>query len=139
MREVRDVFEELDYENKVFLTSEWRVAAFIPIYLFLLPHPYFNHPSALYNERVKFLIELTECETSKECYEKIINNKFDPIHYIYLELEDNNTHLTLDISIDNFPEGREYYEIEFNIYLFQDEEYFEEIEINGEIIYRTKY
>lgn len=59
LTEVREIFEELDYEDKVFLTNEWGVAALIPIYLFLLPDPYFTHPSALYNQRVKFLIELS--------------------------------------------------------------------------------
>ena len=135
----RDIIEELDYEDKIFLTSEWRVAMFLPIYLFLLPKPYFNHPSALYNQRIEFLIELSECNSSKEFHKKIINNKFDPIDYFYLDLKDNSTILRFVIIIEDFPNESYYEKIEFKRELFQDEKYFEEIEIDGEIIYRTKY
>ncbi len=139
MREIRDIFEELDYEDKVFLTSEWRIAAFLPIYLFLLPNPYFAHPSALHNERVKFLIKLSECNSSKEVYKKIVNNKFDRIDYIFLTLKENSTKLVFAFEIDNYPEGRDFHDIEFKIELFEDEKYFERIEINDALIFRTKY
>ncbi len=137
--EVRDIIEELDYEDKVFLIEKWEVAMFMQIYLFLLPNPYYNHPSALYNERVKFLIELSECESSKEFYDKIMDNKFGPIDYFYLDLEDNSTKLVLQVAIEKFPDGRDYYDIEFNIELFENENLFERIEIDGELIYKTKY
>ena len=133
-----DIFKELDYEDKVFLTNEWRVAAYIPIYLFLLPNPYFSHPSALYNERVEFLVELSECDSSKKFHKKIINNKFGPIHYFFLDVEDNSTKLVFDVAVEKFPDGREYYEIEFERELFEDENLFEEIIIDGKLIYRTK-
>lgn len=139
MHEQREIFEELDYEDKVFLTNEWRVAMFLPIYLYLLPNPYYSHPSALYNQRIEMLIELSECETPKEFHKKIFNNKFGPIDYFYLDLENNGTKLVLDVAIEKFPEAREYYEIEFKIELFQDNDLFEEIIIDGELIYRTKY
>ena len=139
MREIRDVFEELDYEDKVFLTSEWKVAMFLPIYVFLLPNPYYSHPSAQYNRRVEFLIELSKSDTSKEFYDKIINNEYGPIDYFYLDLEDNNTKLVLDVAAETYPHGREYFEIEFDVELFKDEDYFEEIIIDEKLIYRTKY
>ena len=139
MREERDIIEELDYEEKVFLTNEWRVAAFLPIYLFLLPNPYYSHPSALYNERVEFLVELSECESPKKFHDKIMNNRFGPIDYFYLDLEDNSSKLVFEVAIEKFPEGREYYEIEFKIELFQDEDLFEEIVIDDVVIYETKY
>ena len=67
-----------------------------------------------------------------------MDNKFGPIHYFYLDLEDNSTKLVFDVAVEKFPDGRDYYEIEFDRELFQDEKYFEEIEIKGKIIYRTK-
>ncbi|MFX1443903.1 MAG: arabinofuranosyltransferase [Promethearchaeota archaeon] len=139
MDEQRKIFEKLDYEDKVFLTNEWKITMYLPIYLFLLPNPYYNHPSALYNQRIEFLVELSECDSSKEFYDKIMNNKFGPIDYFYLELKDNNTKLVLEVAVENFPEGRDYYEIHFDIGLFKDDRYFEEIQINDVLIYRTKY
>ena len=139
MAEVRDIVEELDYEDKIFLTNEWRVIMFLPIYLFLLPNPYYSHPSALYNERVKFLVELSECNSSKKFHDMIIDNEFGPIDYFYLDLENNGTELVFDVPVETYPEGREYYEIVFKIHLFQDDDLFKEIKIDGVLIYRTKY
>jgi hypothetical protein len=138
-KDLIEIFEELDYEDKVFLTNKWRVAAYIPIYLFLLPNPYFSHPSALYNERVKFLVELSECDSSKKFYDKIIDNEFGSIDYFFLSLRHNATKLVFDVAIEKFPDGRDYYEIEFDRELFEDEDLFEELEIDGKIIYKTKY
>jgi len=139
MAEEREIFEELDYEDKVFLTNEWEIIMFLPLYLFLLPNPYYSHPSALYNERVEFLVKLSECKSSKEFYDMIIDNKFGPIDYFYLDLNDNGTKLVFEVAVETFPDGREYYEIEFEIELFQDEDLFKLIEIDGELIYKTKY
>lgn len=137
-----DVIDELDYEDKIFLTTHRAVASYRPIYLFLLPNPYFSHPSALYNERVKFLIKLSECETSKEFYEEIMDNKFGQIDYFWLDIE-NSTDISSDfvfgVAIEEFPEGREYYDIVFKWELFNNPKYFKRHEIDGEIIYETKY
>ena len=100
-----EIFEELDYEDKVFLTSKFRVAAYLPIYLFLLPNPYFTHPCALYNQRLKFLEELSECETSKEFYEKIMDCKFGPIDYFFLDSV-NSTDFVFTAPTEEFPAGR---------------------------------
>ncbi len=134
-----DIFEELDYEDKVFLTTKYRVAAFIPIYLFLLPNPYYSHPSSLYDERVKFLVELSECETPKAFHKKVVNNPFEPIDYFFLDLENNHTVLVFKVAVERFPDGRDYYEIKFDRILFQDPDLFKEIVIEGKIIYKTKY
>lgn len=48
------IFEELEYEGKVFLTKHWRVAAYIPIFLFIPYNPMYSHPAALYNQRINF-------------------------------------------------------------------------------------
>jgi hypothetical protein len=139
MADEREIFEELDYEDKVFLTNEWEIIMFLPLYLFLLPKPYFNHPSALYDQRIKFLIELAECNSSKEFHKKVINNEFEPIDYFYLELKHNSTRLAFTIIVDDFPDDRYYERIDFKKELFMDEEYFEEIKIDDELIYKTKY
>lgn len=70
----------------------------------------------------------------------IIDNKFGPIDYFYLDLEDNSTKLVFNVQIDNYPdEGEEYIEIKFKIELFEDEDFFEKIVIKEELIYRTIY
>ena len=134
-----DIFKELDYEDKVFLTTKYRVAAFIPIYCFLLPIPYYSHPSSLYNERVRFLVELSECEDSKSFHKKVTKNEFEPIDYFFLDFEKNDTILVFEVAIERFIEGREYYEIKFDRTLFQDPDLFEEITIEDKIIYETIY
>lgn len=136
-----DIIDELDYEDKVFLTPNKAVAAYRPIYLFLYPNPYFSHPSALYNERVKFLIKLSECETSKEFYEEFMDSKFEPIDYFWLDIENSSdiySDYVFAFAIEEFPEGREYYEIIFKWELFNNPKYFKRHEIDGEIIYETK-
>ena len=50
-----EIFKELDYEDKVFLTQYYEVAAFIPLYFFIANNPHFSHPSSLNNERIRFL------------------------------------------------------------------------------------
>jgi len=134
-----DIFEELDYEDKVFLTTKYRVAAYIPIYLFLLPNPYYSHPSSLYNERVKFLVELSECESPEAFHKKVVKNSFEPIDYFFLKFENNYTVLVFKVAVETFPEGRDYYEIKFDRALFQDPDLFKEIIIEDKIIYKTKY
>ncbi|MFX1383552.1 MAG: arabinofuranosyltransferase [Promethearchaeota archaeon] len=133
-----DVIEELDYEDKVFLTNNYKVAAYKAIYLFLLPNPYFTHPSALYNERVKFLEDLADCKSSREFYEKVIDNKFDIIDYFWLDT-DNNTDFVFEFAIENFPEGRDYYELTFNKELFENTRYFKKHIIDDDIIFETRY
>ena len=134
----REIFEELDYEDKIFLTNEYGVIIYLPIYLFILPNPYANHPSALYEERVKFLVELSECKSSKSFYEKVIDNKFDQIDYFYLDYNNDSSKFIFTVAIEIFPEGREYYDIEFDESLFTNEKYFKKIVIDGEIIFKTK-
>ena len=134
-----EVIEELDYEDKVFLTSNYKIIGYLPIYLFLLPNPYFTHPSALYNKRIKFLVDLSESETSKEFYDKILDNEFSPIDFFWLDENDNSTGFVFTVPVDDFPDGRTYYDINFRNELFNDPEYFEKIVIDGEIIYETKY
>lgn len=136
-----DIVDELDYEDKVFLTSYKTVAAYRPIYLFLLPNPYFTHPSAMYNERVKFLVKLSECDTSKEFHEEIMNGKFEPIDFFWLK-EDYSTDIYSDflfgVAIEKFPEGRESYDIIFKLELFNNPKYFKRHDIDGDIIFETK-
>jgi len=132
-----DIIKKLDYEDKVFLTNRYYAVDFLPIYLFLLPNPYFSHPSALYNERFKFLIELSECNNSKEFYELIVDNKFGDIDYFWLEIN-NSSDFVFSAAIEKFPNGRKYYDIVFKHEMFENEKYFKKIVIEDEIIYKTK-
>ena len=134
-----EIIENLDYEDKVFLTNNYKVIGYLPVYLFLLPNPYFTHPSALYNERFKFLVDLSESESSKEFHDKIINCEFGPIDFFWLDENENSSAFVFIAPIDDFPEGRTYYDIIFRNELFDDPKYFEKIEINGDIIYETIY
>ena len=135
-----EIFSELDYENKVFLTQYYEVAAFLPIYLFIVHNAHFSHPSALNNERIKFLKELSECDSSKEFYDKIMENKFGPIDYFILEPADENaTEYIFDTAeLEYFPE-RWNVKIYFKAELFESRSYFERRKIEGVIIYKTIY
>lgn len=135
-----DIFLELDYEDKVFLTQYYEVAAYLPIYLFIVHNAHFSHPSALNNERAKFLKELSECKSSKEFYDKIMNSKFGPIDYFILEpCDDNATEFLFDTAqLEYFPERWDV-KIYFREELFESSSYFERYKIKGEIIYRTIY
>ena len=134
------MFLELDYEDKVFLTQYYEVAAFLPIYLFIVYNAHFNHPSALNNERIKFLKELAECDSSKEFYEKIISSKYGPIDYFILEpCDDNATEFLFDTAqLEYYPERWDV-KIYFREELFESESYFERNKIKGVIIYKTIY
>ncbi|MFX0137107.1 MAG: arabinofuranosyltransferase [Candidatus Hodarchaeota archaeon] len=134
-----DVIDELDYEDKVILTQFRTVAAYRPVNLFIFPNPYFSHPSALYNERVKFLVELSESKSSNELFKDATDNKFDVIDYFWLEPINNNTEFLLTVAVEQFPEGRDYYEIVFKKELFENPKYFKKLEIDGDIIFETKY
>ena len=136
-KETIDKFKKLDYEDKVFLTYYYKVAAYLPIYLFLSPGPYFSHPCSLHNERIKFLEKLSECDSSKEFYKKIMDSKFGPIDFFYLEDVDNATHFEFSAQTEDFPEGREFYDIKFKAALFTDRRYFKKYNISGDIIYET--
>jgi len=135
-----DIFLKLDYEDKVFLTQYYEVAAFLPIYLFVVHNAHFSHPSALNNERIKVLKDLSECTSSKEFYEKIMNNKFGPIDYFILEpTNDNATEFLFDTAeLEYFPE-RWNVKIYFSAELFESRSYFERDKIEGVIIYKTIY
>ena len=135
-----EIFKELDYKNKVFLTQYYEVAAFLPIYLFIANNPHFSHPSALNNERINFLEDLSECESSKEFYKKIMESKFGPIDYFILEQCDANaTEFLFDTAqIEHYP-YRMNVKIYFREELFESESYFERHRIKGEIIYQTVY
>ncbi len=132
-----EIFEQLDYEDKVFLTHEYKVACFIPIYLFISPYLHFSHPSSYHNQRVKFLVKLSECDTSKEFYDKIMDCEFGPINFFYLELKENSTKFELSVLY-----GKEYdvkeVTITFDLALFEDQRYFKEIIIDDNIIYEVK-
>jgi len=135
-----DIFLELDYEDKIFLTQYYEVAAYLPIYLFVVYNAHFSHPSSLNNERVKFLKELSECKSSKEFYDMIMNSKFGPIDYFILEpCDDNATEFLFDTAqLEYYPERWDV-KIYFQAELFESESYFERHKIKGEIIYRTIY
>jgi len=135
-----DVFKQLDYKEKVFLTQYYEVAAFLPIYLFISYNVHFSHPSSLNNERIKFLEELSECDSSKECYEKIMTSKFGPIDYFILEpCDDNATEFLFDAAqFEYFPERWDV-NIIFKAELFESRSYFERHKIEGVIIYKTIY
>jgi len=132
-----EIFEELDYEDKVFLTHRYKVACFIPIYLFISPYLHFSHPCSFHNQRVKFLVKLSECDTSEEFYDKIMDCEFGPIDFFYLELKENSTKFELLVEY-----GKEYdvkrVTITFDMILFKDPRYFKEIIIDDNIIYEVK-
>ena len=134
-----DIFLELDYENKVFLTQYYEVAAYLPIYLFLVYNAHFSHPSALNNERIYFLKELSECDSSNEFYKKILNSKFGPIDYFILESCDvNATVFFFDTAqLEYYPERWDV-KIYFKEELFESS-HFERRKIKGEIIYKVIY
>ncbi len=134
-----EVFSELDYENKVFLTQYYEVAAFLPIYLFIVNNPHIGHPSSLNNERIKFLKELSESDSAKEFYKKIMESKFGPIDYFILEpCDENATEFLFDTAELEYYPNRMTVKIYFQADLF-DSSYFEEEKIKGEIIYKTVY
>jgi len=135
-----EIFSELDYENKVFLTQYYEVAAFLPIYLFIVHNAHFSHPSAENNERIKFLEELSDCKSSKEFHKKIMESKFGPIDYFVLEpCDDNATEFLFDTAqIEHYPH-RSDVKIYFKAELFESSSYFERRKIKGEIIYKTIY
>ncbi|MFX1445365.1 MAG: arabinofuranosyltransferase [Promethearchaeota archaeon] len=135
-----EIFSKLDYEDKVFLTQYDEVAAYLPIYLFIVANPHFSHPSALNNERIKFLEELSECKSSKEFYKKLMNNKFGPIDYFILEpTNENATEFLFDSAeLEYYPRSYSV-KIYYSAKLFEDRAYFERYKIQGVIIYKTIY
>ena len=135
-----EVFSELDYEDKVFLTEYYEVAAFLPIYLFIVNNPHLSHPSSLNNERIRFLKELSECDSAKEFYKKIMESKFGPIDYFILEpCGENETEYLFDTAeLEYYPE-RMTIKVYFNAELFESESYFERSKSKGIIIYKTIY
>ena len=132
------IIGELDYEDKVFLTSYNEVCPYIPIYLFLCPIPDYSHPSAYHNKRIKFLEELAESKTSESFYDKIIDCEFDIIDYFYLKPDGDSGDFQYSATYDEFND-RDTITIIFEKRLFEDPDKFEKIEIDGEIIYKTKY
>ena len=138
--EVKIIKQIDDYEDKVFLTQYYEVTAFIPVYLFIPENSHFSHPSALHNKRVKFLQELADSKNSEEFYESLLDSKFGPIHYFYLEPNnENSTEYLFDtVELDQFPE-RLNVKIYFRAELFEDSRYFKKLIIDGDIIYKTKY
>lgn len=135
-----EIFEELDYEDKVFLTQHTRIAMYLPIYLFICHNAHYSHPSALNNERVEFLVELSECDSSKEFYDKIMDGQFGPIDYFFLEPSNENaTKFYFDkMEYEKLPD-REKVKVTFNAELFENDKYFKKIIIKGKIIYKTRY
>lgn len=132
------IIGELDYEDKVFLTNYDEVCPYIPIYLFLCPIPDYSHPSAYHNQRIKFLEKLAESQTSKSFYDKILDCEFDIIDYFYLKPHNNSGDFQYSATYDKFND-RDEITIIFERRLFEDPDKFIEIEIDGEIIYKTKY
>ena len=143
-KEIKVIKELDDYKNKVFLTQYFEVAAFLPIFLFVTENSHFSHPSALYNERVIFLQKLADCKNSKEFFEELMESKFGPIHYFYLEpcvnpIFLNITEFLFDaVELEHFPERLEL-QIYFRTELFENSKYFKKIIIDENIIYKTKY
>jgi len=143
-KEIKVIKELDDYKNKVFLTQYFEAAAFLPIYLFVSENSHFSHPSALYNKRVVFLQELSDCKNSKEFFEGLKKSKFGPIHYFYLEpcvdpIFLNITEFLFDaVELEYFP-YRLNVKIYFRAELFENSKYFKKIIIDDNIIYKTKY
>ena len=136
-----EIFKELDdYENKVFLTQYYEVAAYLPIYMFVVYKSHYSHPSGLNNERISFLRKISECKSSKEFHQEIMGSKFGPIHYFYLEPTNvNATEFVFEAAeTENYP-----YRMDVKIYfraeLFEDSDHFKKRIIDGEIIYETKF
>ncbi|MFX1383364.1 MAG: arabinofuranosyltransferase [Promethearchaeota archaeon] len=139
-----EIIKELDYKNRVFLLHYYKVAAFLPINLFIVYNPHFSHPSGLNNERIVFLQELADCKDSKEFYQEIMNSKFGIIHYFYLKpcinpIYHNITEYLFDAAeLEHFPERLDV-KIYFRAELLENNDYFRKITIDDEIIFKTRY
>ncbi|MFX0139252.1 MAG: arabinofuranosyltransferase [Candidatus Hodarchaeota archaeon] len=131
--ETVDFVKELDYEEKVFLTDHWEILPFLPIYVFLT-YPFYSHPSALYNERLKFLEELSECEDSKSFHDELEDNDFGSIDYIFLRIE-NASKLVMDVLIERFPRRYKIVQIKFDLQLVEDPLYFKKIVVEDVTFY----
>ncbi|NVM36465.1 MAG: arabinofuranosyltransferase [Candidatus Lokiarchaeota archaeon] len=139
--DIVEKISELDYKGKVFLMNDWKVAAIIPINLFIVHNPHYSHPSSLYSQRVEFLIKLSLCNDSNRFHENIINNKFGPIDYFFLNIDNSSKVHFFYAFIDFFPIKPYNILISFDNELFEDDDLFEEIEIGIEdrVLYRTIY
>ncbi|GAW93995.1 arabinofuranosyltransferase [Calderihabitans maritimus] len=126
-------FNKPEYKGKVFLTSNFELLAYAPVYAFIVNNAHYSHPAARFHERLSFLESLSKIDNPEEFARKLANNKYSKIDYIWLNYKDGKYHL--NISDDNFPNGGKSVHISFDGKLFSSQ-YFERIEDNGYVLFK---
>lgn len=91
-----------EYEGKVFLTDQFVINKYLPVYYFINENAHYAHPASLYSDRIEFLRETSAITDTKLLNWLLRYNKFGRIDYIYLPSGE------LYISHDNFPNENPY-------------------------------
>ena len=108
--------------------------------MIIAKNPHFSHHGALNNEWIRILKELSEYDSLKEFYRKIIESKSVLIDYFILEpCIENNTEILFDTAELEYYPVRLTIKIYFKADSFESESYFESSKRKGIIIYKTIY
>lgn len=133
------IFQNLNYENKVFLTDHYMSLVYLPIFLFISTNVYYAHPASLNNQRSAFLYNLSQYNNPEQFYNYLVNNNsFGHIDYFYLDSY-NSTDYVFKYTDEQISSGFCYRNIFFNKSVFENSKFFKEIDIHGQILFQTIY
>lgn len=82
-----EVFSSVETHNKVFLTTHYLEACYLPYYMFITYNNMSSHTAGRYLEREKFIEEIAKIEDPEILAYLLAYNKFDKVDYIYLPFD----------------------------------------------------
>ncbi len=80
-------FKSVDYRGRVFLTSHYMEAIYLPYYLFLSPTGAASHSASRFEQRIDFVKYLERLSDPAQVACLLKRNCFDTVDYLYLPMD----------------------------------------------------
>jgi len=140
--EVREIVQFLEVEypeinEYLILQSGIPVLhAFLPINSFIHFNQHASHPAANFSQRFYYLKELSQVQTKRQFYDKIVTTPFGQIDLLILFKDGDN--YSLFFSVDDFPRGIKEVVIDIPQNLIGDDYFEEKFENKDFVVFETK-
>ncbi len=108
------VLSSVETRHRIFLTNYYIGCCYLPYYIFIHPNNMTAHPASQYDRRVDFLEASAAIEEPELLAYVLTHNRYDPIDYVYLPLNDTTGRFELSLALTYFNRGATTKLIQFN-------------------------
>ena len=110
-----EVFRSVECSDKVFLTTHYLEACYVPYYLFIPLNNMTAHTAGRYSQRDSFLDQAIKISEPELLAYALGHNRYSAVDYVYLPLDDTTGNFTMNLTQVSFEKRADIKKIRFNV------------------------